>query len=372
MFKLLSFISIYILSIINFAILLLPLIVVFMPIAFTGIPLATNSIISIVLLIFLFINVIVLLALIADLLFGFTTQSYIKSTTPYLKIKNYDLLTKGFEDLKLQFKTPNVELRVSNEDQINAFAVGCMQKKCIVITKGLVSAYLMNCKGNIGQFTNNMNCIIGHEMSHLINKDYLPGLLLHLNEMATNFISKIIVSILKMFFCLFFYIPFIGSYLGKLLIYIYKTINFIIKFFHNYIVINFYKFLQLKISRTYEYRCDMQSAIANGGKEMASTLSFLGGEGYTSIFSTHPSTKSRMQKVINIEKQGTLISPAGHNFIINTFALLFAFSLPYILLKFIDIKGLQNNWGAIVFNVISRYNIYRDSFKNWFNRMITR
>ncbi|MDR2527154.1 MAG: M48 family metalloprotease, partial [Rickettsiales bacterium] len=119
---------------------------------FSGIPIEKGAVISVVLLIFLFVNVIVLIAVFLDLMFGFTTKSFIKNTTPYLKIKNYDLLTPVFEDLKLQFNRNDVELMVSNSEQINAFAVGNFKKQYVIITKGLVSCYLMANKGNIKKF----------------------------------------------------------------------------------------------------------------------------------------------------------------------------------------------------------------------------
>ncbi|MDR3289733.1 MAG: M56 family metallopeptidase [Rickettsiales bacterium] len=336
---------------------------------FAGIPLEKKSIISIVLLIFLFINLMVVLALIFDLMCGFTTKAYIKNTIHYLKIKNYELLTKDFEELKLQFKMPKVELRVSNSEEINAFAVGSFHKKYIVITKGLVSTYLMANKGKLPVFLLNMRCIMGHEMSHLINKDYMPAILLQLNQSATLFVSNLLVSILNMFLGLVQYIPFIGKTLAYLIVYFYKGIKMIINAFHKYVIFAFYKFLQLKISRTNEYRCDMQSSIACGGRAMAATLAELGDSGYTTIFSTHPSTKSRIKHVMDVQRNGNLISPAGKNFLINTIVILFVLFVPLILWYFVDMNGLMRNYQTILMNLGNRYRNTKDSLMRFLEKV---
>jgi Zn-dependent protease with chaperone function len=320
-----------------------------------GIKIDKDSIVSLILLIFLFINVLVIVIVVCDMLFGFTIKFYTKTTVPYLKVKNYNILTDAWEDLKLQYNKPTAELRVSDAQNINAYAVGNLKKQYVVITKGIVSAYLMENPGNLQEFVINMKCIMGHEMSHLINKDYLPGLLLQLNELAANFVSRIIIGILNIFLNLLQYIPFVGRLFAMLVLYLYKCIDFVVGFFHKYVLLSVYKFLQLKISRTNEFRCDYQSSLACGGGNMAETLSVLGDSSYTSIFSTHPAVKPRMRHVLDVQKTNQIITPDGKNNLANTLVIIFMLGFPFLLWHFINMKGLLDNYDNIVINLVTKY-----------------
>jgi Zn-dependent protease with chaperone function len=359
MYKLLNFIAIYLLSIVNFAILLIPLLFIFIPIILSGISIEDRSVISIVLLIFFLVNLIVLLSAFLDLLFGFTTKSYIRGTIPYLKLKNYDIMTPIFEEIKGQFNRQDVQLVISDSQENNAFAVGSFKRHYIVLTKGIVTTYLMEHRGNTKLFLANIKCIMGHEMSHLVNRDYLPALLIRLNELATNFLSRIVIGILNMFLGLLQYIPFVGGIFARIVLALYRVIDFIVSFFHKNIILSIYKFFQLKVSRVNEYRCDRQSSIANGGAMMAATLGILGDGGYTTIFSTHPRTKDRMKYVRDIKQNNYIIHPDKKNNIANYIAIIFIVAFPFIIWNFIDIKGLNRNYNDIVINIVTRFRMIK-------------
>jgi hypothetical protein len=74
-------------------------------------------------------------------------------------------------------------------------------------------------------------------------------------------------------------------------------------------MLNIYKFIQLQISKSIEYRADEQAAKIVGGKNMAHALSFLSSNGYFSIFSTHPTTANRVKNVDKLESTSSTIRP---------------------------------------------------------------
>ena len=84
---------------------------------------------------------------------------------------------------------------------------------------------------------------------------------------------------------------------------------------------------------------------------MATALSALGENGYMTIFSAHPKTVSRMQKVSNIEKIYTVIKPQRGNSIINFLSIIFILFLPLLIYKYMDIKGLVENYNDIVLHI---------------------
>jgi len=285
-----------------------------------------------------------------DFLFGFSSRHFLKNTREYTKLKDYDILEGIFEDIKLQFNNHNVKLLISSSDEANAFAIGNMRKQYIVLTKGLITTYLIQMKGK-EYFLNSIKCIMGHEMSHLINKDYLPALLLQVNEDATKFVSKIIFVFFDIFINILQYIPLVGRAAAGIIKNIYNFLDFLISFFYKYVILSVYKFIQLKISREREYRCDIQSAQASGGQFMANALSALGENGYITIFSAHPKTASRIQKVSNIKRIYTIIKPEWGNRLVNFTFVFFMVFLPLLIYKYMDINGLVENYSDIIMHI---------------------
>ena len=350
-YKLLNFILVYILSIINFVIILSPLLLLIIPIMISQSEyIKSDSTLTVVLMMFFIMSIVMIIIILLDYLFGFSSKHFLKGTKEYTKLKDYDIFEETFEDIKLQFNKRNVKLLISSSDDANAFAVGNMGKQYIVLTKGLITTYLMQMKGK-EYFLNSIKCVIGHEMSHLINRDYLPALLLQINEEATGFVSKIIFVFFNIFINILQYVPFIGRILASLIKNIYNFLDFLISFFYDYVILSIYKFVQLKISREREYRCDMQSAQASGGKLMATALSALGENGYMTIFSSHPKTASRIQRVSNVEKIYTIIKPQKGNSIINFIFIAFILLLPILIYRYMDIKGLVENYNDVVSHI---------------------
>lgn len=346
--KLLNFILVYILSVINFVIILSPLLLFVIPLIIShGKYVKSNSVLTIVLLMFFIVSCLMLIIMVFDYIFGFSSRYFLKNTKDYKKLKDYDVLDIPFDDIKLRFNKPNVKLFISNSEIPNAFAIGNMGKQYIVITRGLISTYLLKMK-NKEYFLNSIKCIMGHEMSHLINKDYLPGLILGINEQATRFLSKIILSFINVIIKIIQIVPFFGRLLAGLITNIYNILDFIISFFYKYVILSIYKFIQLKINRDKEYRCDLQSAKANSGNNMAEALSVFGENGYITIFSAHPKTLSRMKKVQMVEKSNEVIEPEKGNNIVNSLSVLFIFILPILIYHYMDIKGLVENYYDVI------------------------
>ena len=109
--------------------------------------------------------------------------------------------------------------------------------------------YLKSCNGP-KNFLYAMRSIIGHEMSHLINKDFLPGFLIMANQRATNFVLTITSLLFHYVVRLVSLNPYGGHFSALLMQNIYYLINFILSFFNRFIVYNLYRFLNLWISRS--------------------------------------------------------------------------------------------------------------------------
>ena len=227
-------------------------------------------------------------------------------------------IDNDFLELKKKFKAPRIKLLISNSDEVNAFAVGSLRTQNVVLTMGILSHYMENCEDE-DEFHACVNAILGHEISHLINQDYLPALLLIANDKAVRIVSKLIFNFFIKFCIL---IPFVGSLMYSLLTLVYKLTNFILNFFFKYIIYPIYNFLKLHLSRKIEYRCDKQSALACGGLEMALALSMLGESGYVTIFSSHPKTKNRVNYVKKIKKIDKKISISFINKLTNFFSII--------------------------------------------------
>jgi Zn-dependent protease with chaperone function len=310
--KPLSLVLVYILTIFNFLILILPFLAAifpFMHIEGNNIVLAKyisfNPKLALLSIVFM-ISFLMLCYLFIDFIFGFSVRLSLKDCKPYDKTGNYDFLQGIFDEVRSKFSNPSAKLYIKNSEEINAFAIGGMGRKLIVLTSGLIEHYASNTE-NDQQFLASIRSILGHEMSHLINKDFLPGLLIIINQRVTNFISSVLMVLFKITIQFATYFRIQNKRAAMIMLTIYNIVDWILNFFNRYVINGLYNFLRNFLSRSVEYRCDRQSAKAFGGINMAFALSMLGKSGYFTLFSTHPATKKRIKKVETIEEKNAVI-----------------------------------------------------------------
>ena len=268
------------------------------------------------------VSFLMLFYLFLDFLFGFSLRASLKGCVRYEKVKDYEFLTEIFDQVKNKFDERNVKLYIKNSDESNAFAVSSMGGKAIVLTRGLIDHYLVECQ-DPKIFLYALRSVIGHEMSHLVNKDFLPTFLIMTNQKITNFVSGVMYLALNIGVRLVSMLPYGGRTSSRLMTDTYMILNFVITAFNRFVVFNIYELLRRFVSRSIEFRCDRQSAKAFGGQNMALALSMLGESGYFTLFSTHPRTKSRISRVENVKASDSIIRPSFFDSLANYFSLLF-------------------------------------------------
>ena len=310
-----SLFLVYVLTIFNFAILTLPFLVAIFPfihidgdkIVFAKY-ITFNPKIALLTLIFI-ISFLMMCYLFLDFILGFSVRSALKGCQRYDKIQGYKFLHNTFEEVRAKFSCKSVKLYIKDSEEINAFAVGGMSRKAVAITSGLIEHYTKNTE-NDQQFFSAIRSILGHEMSHLINKDFLPGLLIMINQKVTNFVSSILMLFFHIIIQCFTYLRVQNRKVATMIMALYNISDWILTSFSRLIVYHIYEFLRNFFGRAIEYRCDRQSAKAFGGINMAFALSLLGKSGYFTLFSTHPATEKRMKKVEIVEEKNAVIHPA--------------------------------------------------------------
>lgn len=252
------------------------------------------------------VSFLMLCYLFLDFIFGFSVNSALKGCKRYEKIKGYEFLQGIFEEVKFKFSCPSAKLYIKDSEEINAFAVGGMSKKAITLTSGLINHYAVNIEDN-QQFLSAIRGILGHEMSHLINKDFLPGLLIIINQKVTNFVSGILMLFFRFIIQSASYVHIRNQRMVAIIFTVYNITNWVLTSFNRIVVYRLYEFFRNLFGRAIEYRCDRQSAKAFGGINMAFALSILGKSGYFTLFSTHPATQRRMRKVEVVEEKNAII-----------------------------------------------------------------
>ena len=323
--KPINLILVYLVTLVNLVIVALPLVVIALPfIDFNSAGLGSDEVyfklkFSIFLLTFL-ISITMIIYLVLDYVFGFSMRYSMKGCKRFEKFKDYDFLSDLLTQIQYKFNQKNIKLYIKQTDKINAYAVSSLRSKVIVLTEGLINHYLVSCK-DPKTTLNAIRSIMAHETSHLIHKDFLPCFLIIINQKITNFFARIIHVTLWFFAKVTHFIPLIGFVIYRSIMLIYKIFNFVISAFDKVVVYNVYEFIRRIISRSIEYRCDRQSAQAFGGDNMAFALSHLDSGGYISLFSTHPLTKSRIEKVKDIKISNNKIRPNLLDRISNNIAL---------------------------------------------------
>lgn len=364
--KILSFFLVYVLSIANLFIVLLPITFIFFFEVFGtgGDSLYSKSLVSLAVA---GTSLLMLLFMFFDFLFSYTIRYFKKRCIKCKNNKDYGVFDEIFQEVKKKYGKNNVELYVSRSNEINAFAVGGLRQNLVVLTTGILNHYSKKIKDN-NEFLTAIEGILSHEMSHIVNKDYFTALLLIVNERAINIISKAIFIIFSIFIKMFELVPFLGgNYVAIAIVKIYNLINWIINFFYKYIFLKIYNFIQLQISKSIEYRADKQGAMVVGGENMADSLSLLGDSGYFTVFSSHPSTRSRVKNVKNIKITEKVRPVFGSTiaFLFSFFIIIFVFIRSYEMANLDYIKRDFYNKKNIIIN---KYYVLKDKVILFINK----
>ncbi|MFT6106721.1 MAG: Zn-dependent protease with chaperone function [Rickettsiales bacterium] len=328
--KPLSLFLVYILIICNFALLLLPFLLAILPFSqINGDEISLFRYISfspkIALFFLIFIiSFLMIIYLIIDFIFGFSVRFSLKGCKNYRK--EYGFLKGIFSDVKYMFDQPNLKLYIKNDDEVNAFAIAGMRRKAVVLTSGLINHYMSNIEDN-EECLIAIRSILGHEASHLINKDYLPGMLMIINQKATNIASFVLTFVFQIFIRIFSFLKMEFFFIAIIMRFISNMTTRIVNLFNRLILMNLYQFLKNIFGRAVEYRCDRQSAKAFGGVNMAHSLSLLGKSGYFTLFSTHPATQKRIKKVQTVEEKNAIIGASFSSQFTNYVSILI---LPFV------------------------------------------
>jgi Zn-dependent protease with chaperone function len=277
------------------------------------------------------------------------------------------MFDKIFTAVKEKFNRHNVQLYISKSGEVNAFAVGSLRKNVIILTTGLLNSYSAEIK-NDNKFLLSIEGIIAHEMSHIINKDYFTALLLVVNERAVNFISRIVLLLFNAIMAVVGIIPLIGKHMTFTISKIYGIFNFFINFFHKKIMLKGYKFIQLQISKSIEYRADRQAAEMVGGENMAFALSLLGKSGFFTIFSSHPSTDSRVKSVKNVEIASKNIRSVFGSNLIFLFSFILIIFISYHAFKLAKVESLVQDYNNLKLLILNKYILIKSQITMFLNK----
>lgn len=248
-----------------------------------------------------------------DFVFGFTIRGLSKGAKNVYSLKRYKDIAEVFDIVKTKFNNNKTDLYISTSNEINAYAIGGLRKSRIIVTDGLID-HIIETSENQEEVKSAIAGIIGHEMSHIINMDFLPGVFLYSIEIAIRYINKIITTGMFILTAGIGFIPIFGWILKYFITIVRKILDFIsYSLFYKKIIIPVSFMISRFLSRSVEYRSDMDSARALGGEMIYSGLSKIQSSResvWRSIFSTHPRTKSRMSKVKDVKAENKKIKPS--------------------------------------------------------------
>ncbi|MFZ8864690.1 MAG: M48 family metallopeptidase [Rickettsiales bacterium] len=357
-----NLILVYILCIVNLLILFLPFIIIAAPIFIYDQNNFLKGLTDTAYLSFFLVSSIMLFYLFLDTIFGFTIWSLTKkckNIKKYHKKYPYTLkISENFSELQNSFATKNIKLLIAKSSEVNAYAIGSIRRNIVVITLGLLAHVRKNAASE-EEFQTVIKCIMAHEISHLVNKDFLPALLLFANQKATSIVAKIFGFFFNSLIRLVYTIPFIGSLITSLILLIHKITKFLLNFFFRFILVKIFNFLKLYVSRNNEFRCDYQAAKACGGANMANALTYLGNNGYFTIFSSHPRTISRIRHVQNVQITSKKVRASFINRISNFSSILILFILLDISWNYVNkLEYLNIKTNMTVNNIMTKQKYY--------------
>ncbi len=258
-----------------------------------------------------------------DFLLGFSVKNLIKNTIEVKQIKDLAFHQELFEEILKKFNLNNVKFLLQENEEINAYAVATFGRKYLIITSGMIE-HIQNSFELVNDRREAFKGLIGHELSHLINWDFLPDLILISGNHISLYTQNIILFLLQILKI----IPFVGFILSELVYKLSSLIINIVQKFTNHIYILFNRFL----GRLVEYRCDSQSAQILSWQTMYMTLYMLlplNSSAYHSLYSTHPST---ILRILNIYNKSSFKDKIDVKFIEKSFGLI---ALLFVTISFI-------------------------------------
>lgn len=350
--KLFNFILIFFLTVVNMLLMLVPLFLITSPFIIINKDFFISTWLDLSLLFIFLTSTFMLLYLFFDFLFGFTAKNLSNSAFHHSEnaaIYLYKDIVASYEVVKRRFNIKKAELYIIPDATVNAYAVGNFRSKSVIITMGLINNIYKK-SSNDGEYIDSIRGVLGHEMSHLSNLDYLPGLLIFANKVANKKISMLLRYCFVIFANLLRIVPFFGRHLAKFIISIYNLSDFFIGTFFRFILMPLYRFFQNTLGRSIEYRCDRESAYVFGGRVMSCSLSKLGKGSYFSIFSTHPNTKSRIKKVSSVMPKAGIISPDPISLALNYVAVFLVVSITLCSGLSVDSKQLYSKSVEDIYN----------------------
>jgi len=367
-FRPLNFLLIYIVSIIRVSILTIPLSVLFGLFFKVILKVENEMIFEYIFNIFFgclfFVSFFCIAYILFDGVFGLTWRYFAKDSSNFKDLKEYDDIYSLFLIIceKFNKKANKVDLLLIHDNDINAYAIGGFRVSKIILTTGLMLHISANAKDR-DDMVKSVAGIIGHEMSHIVNSDFLPGIFVYSVNLALKIISKILSSIMFIPISALSLIPFIGLFVKFFILRIYEFVNFCIySIFEKKIILGSAAFISKYLSREVEYRSDLDSAKAIGGEFIYLGLEKINsGSRYfwQTMFSTHPSTPSRMKKIQNVEASDAIILPSMITEFANIWSVLMLFVITATLGFLSNIEKLYH----ILPDIIQGLELFcRDSF----------
>ena len=289
---------------INFLVILLPFYLSIISIILIGEDTQTfiaSSSIFIYTMLFMFIFTVAYLYL--DLFFGFTVKGIIKDCIDINTLENFSIHKKLFEEALKEFNMSDVKFLLQESNEVNAYAISTLRKEYVIITSGMLE-HIGNSFSDIEEQKLALKGMIAHELSHLLNLDSLPNLILLSGQNIANYISIALTFIVNYLVLILSYIP-VTAILSLIISVVFTLMQKGLNMLYVYILHPSYLFVERFLGRLNEYRSDYQSAEALSWKPIYLCLSSiikLSGNTYHSNFSTHPNTISRVLLIYKVQR----------------------------------------------------------------------
>lgn len=291
-------------------------------------------------MIFMFIFTLIYLCL--DFYYGFTIKSIIKDCEDISTIKELSLENRLFLETLKKFELSNVSFLLQKSEEVNAFAVLSLRKKYVIITTSMIE-HISKSFDTQEAKEKALQGLIAHELSHLLNWDSLPNLILLSGQFIAVMISSLLTLISTVVIKIVSIIP-IVSFLATGVTYIFLFLQFALGLIYGFILHPLYLLVERFLGRVIEHRSDYQSAKAMSWEPMylcLSALLNLQGNTFNSNFSTHPSTISRILHIYKVEKSSENIEVS---FFSKYFSLIIVFASLVLTIYFLVINFNQLNY----------------------------
>ena len=232
--------------------------------------------------------------------------------------------------IKTKYQIPHLKLFISDSAKPESYAMASVLEKYVCLSVGMVNALEIRAKSP--EEFQILSCVIlAKQAYNLKSGNYLPQMLLRINQRVVWFVEKVFGGFFKSLCFVIKFIPVVGVVIADGLKAMHKTTEFFLKMM-NKMLMKIYDGVDFMAMLSIQQKSDEIASKIIGGKYVAHALAVTEEENIE-MFTFKPRLRKRIEKIEKIERTNFLPKIFPLYQALYTAIIIFIFASTFFLLK---------------------------------------